>query len=131
MRKRLITVALLLALVASVLMLVGCATDQTVGDISDAVFCATGTVAEVSIDGGTKTVAVVIEEDDSNGLAIGEQALFDFSDFDVSYRLPREDLDGIYPGDEVKVEFFLNRSTSGGYSGYKITKLPEQDSTQQ
>ena len=113
-------------LIISALMLVGCASDQTVGGISDAVFSATGTVAEVSIDGETKTVAVVVEGDDSGELSIGEQALFDFSDFDVSYRLPREDLDGINPGDKVEVEFFLGGSKSGGYPGYKITKLPSE-----
>ena len=67
----------------------------------------------------------IVEADDSGELAIGEQALFDFSDFDVSWRVPRDDLDGIYPGDKVEVDFFLTGTKGRGYDGYEITKLLE------
>ena len=115
----------LLLLLAISIGLFGCTSDQASGGFHDALFFATGIVSEVNIDGGTKTVAVIVEADDSGELAIGEQALFDFSDFDVSWRVPRDDLDGIYPGDKVDVDFFLTGTKGRGYDGYEITKLLE------
>lgn len=115
----------LLLLLAISIGLFGCTSDQASGGFRDALFFATGIVSEVNIDGGTKTVAVIVEADDSGELAIGEQALFDFSDFDVSWRVPRDDLDGIYPGDKVEVDFFLTGTKGRGYDGYEITKLLE------
>lgn len=104
----------------------GCASrDVPSGGIYDVVFYVTGTVAEVNIDGGTKTVTVVVEAGNSDELTVGGQAIFDFSDFDVSWRVPRDDLEGISPGDKVRVSFFLGGTKTGGYPGEKITKLTE------
>lgn len=114
------------AMSASLIASFGCASrDVPSGGIYDVVFYATGTVAEVNIDGGRKTVAVLIESCNYEEPKLDEQALFDFSDFDVSWRVPRDDLDGIHPGDKVRVSFFLSTTKSDGYPGEKITKLLE------
>lgn len=111
---------------ASLVGSIGCAPrDVPSGGVYDVVFFATGTVSEVSIDGETKTVAVCIESCNYEEPKVGEQVLFDFSDFGASWRVPRDGLDGIYPGDKVRVSFFLGGSKSGGYPGEKIAKLPE------
>ena len=123
--RRLLTLAASIGLV----MLSACASDQVSGGLYDVVFYATGTVSEVDIDGGAKTVSIVIETCNYEEPEVGECALFDFSDFDDSWRVPRDDLNGIQPGDKVKVSFFLGEASSGGYPGEKITKLTEQLST--
>ena len=114
----------LLLLLAISIGLFGCTSDQASGGFHDALFFATGIVSEVNIDGGTKTVAVIVEADDSGELAIGEQALFDFSDFDVSWRVPEMISMASIPATKLKSTFSLPEQRQG-YDGYEITKLLE------